>query len=69
LVKPKITTCKFTPICGAARPAPLAACIVSNMSATSACSSGVSNSRTGSAMRSRRTSPIFRISRTVIQKG
>src|SRR5690349_2276355 len=40
--------------------------MVSNMSAMRACSSGVSNPVTGLATRSRRGSPIFRISRTAI---
>src|SRR3954469_8051165 len=41
--------------------------MVSCMSSMSAWSSGVSNSRTGCATRSRRGSPIFRISRTVMR--
>ncbi len=49
-----------------ASPAPFAASIVSNMSATSARSSRVSKRSTGCAMRSSRGSPIFRISRTAI---
>ena len=51
---------------GAARPAPLAAAMVSNRSTTSARNSSVPNPRTGGATRSSRASPIFRISRTVI---
>src|SRR5690554_6470214 len=62
-----ITNCRPTPICGAARPTPPAAAMVSNMSAISACSSGVSNSVTGSAGASRRGSPILRIGRTAMR--
>src|ERR1017187_2461178 len=61
-----MTSARSTPICGAARPAPLAACIVSNMSATSSRNSGVPKRSTGLAMRSNRGSPIFRIVWTVI---
>jgi hypothetical protein len=38
---PKITSCRSTSICGAARPAPSAARMVSTMSRTRACSVGV----------------------------
>src|SRR3990167_1244267 len=61
-----MTTARSTPIWGAARPAPWAAAMVSNMSAIKACSSGVSKCSTGWATRNRRGSPILRISRTAI---
>src|SRR5580704_11468414 len=58
-----MTTRKPTPICGAARPAPLRSRIVSRISAMRLSSSGVPNSRTGAATASRRGSPILRTSR------
>src|SRR5471032_3131724 len=59
-----MTTRCSTPICGAARPAPLFAAIVSIMSSRSAFSSGVPNASTG-LERSRRTGcPILSTSRT-----
>src|SRR6185312_2613520 len=64
LSKPKITSCRSTPFCGAARPTPSAACMVSNMSASKASSSALPSiaEGTGGAMRSKRGSPILRIS-------
>src|SRR5262245_5359839 len=56
---PKIATCRSTPICGAANPAPLSAFIVSSMSATSARNSGVSKRGTGFDGSSSRGSPIL----------
>jgi len=51
---------------GAARPMPPASCIVSNMSPISSCSWDVSKCSTGAAMRSKRGSPILRISRIIV---
>src|SRR5712664_3634536 len=61
--KPNITTRRPTPICGAARPAPLRSRIVSRISASRLSSSGVPNLSTGSATASRRGSPILITSR------
>ena len=47
------------PICGAARPTPLAAYIDSNMSSSNLCSSGVSNSVTSSASRLEHRIAVF----------
>src|SRR5882762_4994110 len=58
-----MTTRRPTPICGAARPAPLRSRMVSRMSASRMSSSGVPNWTTGSATASRRGSPILRTSR------
>src|SRR3954449_579223 len=60
----QVKTRRPTPICGAARPAPPAACIVSVRSATS-CRSSRSKSTTGSALRRRTGSPIRRIGVTL----
>src|SRR6185312_1238643 len=63
---PKITTRWLTPICGAARPAPFFAAMVSFMSSTSARSSGVASFSTGFA-RSRSTGwPMRSTSRTAM---
>jgi hypothetical protein len=59
-------TLETTPICGAARPAPLAASMVSSRSLSNACSSGVLKAFTGCATRNRRSSPIFKMSRMAI---
>jgi hypothetical protein len=55
---PNITTRSGTPICGAARPTPLIAAMVSCMSEISACNSGVSKRSTSRERSNRRGSPI-----------
>ncbi len=53
-------------ICGAARPAPSSACIVSRISSSNARSSGESKRTTGSATRNSRSSPMVSTLRTAI---
>src|SRR5205807_10478647 len=60
--KPKITTLKGTPICGAARPAPFAAFMVSRRSASNAARSSVPKRSTAWERSNRRGSPIRKIS-------
>src|SRR5258706_16378859 len=54
-----MTTCRLTPICGAAMPAPFFERMVSSMSCSNACNSAVSNWVTGSARLNRMGSPIL----------
>ena len=58
--KPKMTTRRFTPICGAASPAPSSAPIVSHISVINWSSSGVSNCSTRLDFSSNLVSPIFK---------
>src|SRR6185436_12457644 len=55
-----MTTCRPTPICGAAMPAPFFERMVSSMSCKSACNSGVSNCVTGAERANNNVSPILK---------
>src|SRR3989338_8239683 len=63
---PKITTRKFTPICGAASPTPFNACMVSRISASKARSSSLPKPLTGSARCNNRASPMRNTGLTAI---